>query len=138
MSTCASRLRNMLLTQPTRSTILAGRISSPQSARHLSRNYALFKDWKGSAPKDATVKRAEKGEAEDPSSAGAASALKERETNEGIADDTKQQGTTERGGSKHGQKAKKEHPAAPEPVIGMNDERAQVRGAFLWFGSPDC
>jgi hypothetical protein len=57
--------------------------------------------------------------------------MKERERNEGIADDTKQQGTTERGGRKHGQKAKEEHPAAPEPVIGMNDERARVRGDFF-------
>jgi hypothetical protein len=59
--------------------------------------------------------------------------MKEREGNEGIADDTKQQGTTERGGRKHGQKAKEEHPAAPEPVIGMNDERARVRGDFFAF-----
>ena len=27
----------------------------------------------------------------------------------------------------HGEQAKKDYPEAPEPVIGMNDERAQVR-----------
>lgn len=50
--------------------------------------------------------------------------------NEGIADDTKSQGMTERGGRKQAQKTKEEHPAAPEPIIGMNDERAEVTAFF--------
>lgn len=52
--------------------------------------------------------------------------------NEGIADNTKSQGMTERGGRKQARKAKEEHPAAPEPIIGMNDERAEV---FAFFTS---
>lgn len=113
------------------------RISAPPISRHLSRNYTLSKEWKGADSTEHSIKRAKRGDTDDPSSAATASGMKEREVNEGIADDTKQQGTTERGGRKHGQKAKKEHPAAPEPIIGMNDERAQVRGALLAMTS-DC
>lgn len=77
-------------------------------------------------PKDNTVKRAKSGDTQDPSAAAAASGMKEREANEGIADDSKSGATTERGGMKNAEKAKREHPAAPEPIIGMNDERAGV------------
>lgn len=83
-------------------------------------------------PEEHSIKRAERGEREDPASAAVASGIEERRVNEGIADDSKSGATTERGGSKHAAKAKKEHPAAPEPIIGMNDERAKV--SFLVFG----
>ncbi|CAI7614087.1 unnamed protein product [Penicillium glandicola] len=92
------------------------------------RNYSIFEDWKGSSAEDHIRKRAKKGDAEDIHSEAAASGLKERKTNQGLADDTKSQGTTERGGSKYGKKAKEEHPKAPEPVIGMNDERPKKGG----------
>ncbi|KAJ5204627.1 uncharacterized protein N7498_005506 [Penicillium cinerascens] len=116
----------MLLFQPARSAMRT-RISATPITRCLSRNY-VSKEWKGADSTEHSTKRAKKGDTEDPSSAASASGMKERDANEGIADDTKQQGTTERGGRKHGQKAKKEHPAAPEPIIGMNDERAQKGG----------
>jgi len=98
------------------------------SAQNRSaRNSSIFKDWKGSSSKDNAVPRAEKGDKLDPETEAAASGLEEREVNEGIADETKSQGRTERGGRKHGKKAKAEHPNAPEPIIGMNDERGEVR-----------
>ncbi|KAJ5975671.1 hypothetical protein N7481_009378 [Penicillium waksmanii] len=78
--------------------------------------------------KDGSVQRAKKGDTSDPGAAAVASGLEEREANEGIADDSKSGATTERGGSKHAAKAKREHPAAPEPIIGMNDERARKGG----------
>ncbi|KAJ5682538.1 hypothetical protein N7462_005703 [Penicillium macrosclerotiorum] len=90
-----------------------------------SRVYSLPKDWKGTQPEESTIKRAKAGDATDPSAAATAAGMKEREVNEGVADDSKSQGTTERGGRKHGEKAKREHPKAPEPIIGMNDERGQ-------------
>lgn len=121
------KLQNVFLTQPARSAILGTRIPA-QTTRHLSRSYALFKDWKGADSTEHSTKRARRDDTDDPVSEATASGMKEREGNEGIADDTKQQGTTERGGRKHGRKAKEEHPAAPEPIIGMNDERARVRG----------
>lgn len=80
--------------------------------------------------KEDSVKRAKKGDTKDPGAAAVASGLKEREVNEWIADDSKSGAITERGGSKHAAKAKKEHPAAPEPIIGMNDERARVSSYY--------
>lgn len=90
------------------------------------RDYSIFEDWKGSSAEDHTRKRSKRGDTEDIHSKEAASGLKERETNQGLADDTKSQGMTERGGTKYSKKAKEEHPKAPEPVIGMNDERSKV------------
>jgi hypothetical protein len=76
--------------------------------------------------KEDSVKRAKKGDTRDPGAAAVASGLKEREANQWIADDSKSGATTERGGRKQAAKAKREYPAAPEPIIGMNDERARV------------
>ncbi|CAG8908159.1 unnamed protein product [Penicillium egyptiacum] len=90
------------------------------------RNYSIFEDWKGSSAEDHTSRRSKKGDTEDVHSEAAASGFKERRTNQGLADETKSRGMTERGGIKYGKKAKEEHPKAPEPVIGMNDERSKV------------
>ncbi|CAI7578954.1 unnamed protein product [Penicillium palitans] len=92
------------------------------------RDYSIFEDWKGSSAEDHTRKRSKKGDTEDVHSEAAASGLKERKTNQGLADETKSHGTTERGGTKYGRKAKEEHPKAPEPVIGMSDERPKKGG----------
>ena len=87
---------------------------------------SLFNDWKGSSTEDHSTKRSKNWDTNEPTSDAAASGMKERERNEGIADDTKSAGMTERGGRKESREAKQEHPEAPEPIIGMNDERAQV------------
>ncbi|KAJ5391814.1 hypothetical protein N7509_007304 [Penicillium cosmopolitanum] len=92
-----------------------------------SQNYAQS-SGRSDDIKDNSVKRAKKGDTRDPGAAAVASGLEERKANEWIADDSKSGATTERGGSKHAAKAKKEHPAAPEPIIGMNDERARKGG----------
>lgn len=90
------------------------------------RDYSIFEDWKGSSAEDHTRKRSEKGDTEDVHSEAAASGLKERETSQGLADETKSHGMTERSGTKYAKKAKQEYPKAPEPVIGMSDERPKV------------
>lgn len=95
------------------------------------RHYSIFEDWKGSSAENHTRKRSEKGDTEDIHSEAAASGLKERKTNQGLADETKSHGMTERGGTKYGREAKKEYPKAPEPVIGMNDERPKVSSIEL-------
>lgn len=70
----------------------------------------------------------------DPETAASGQGMADREANEGLANRTQSQATTERGGVGFERKAKEEHPRAPEPVIGMNDERAQVGfPPFLWL-----
>ncbi|KAJ5188257.1 hypothetical protein N7491_004581 [Penicillium cf. griseofulvum] len=107
---------------PLRSAIHPAVLYVPLRARY----YSIFEDWKGSSAEEHTRKRAKKGDVEDVHSEAAATGLRERKTSQGLADDTKSQGITERGGTKYGKKAKEEYPKAPEPVIGMNDERPKV------------
>jgi hypothetical protein len=99
-------------------------IQTPVLRQLNARNYSITKDWKGS--EEHTTERSKEGDTADIHASSSASGLKERENNQGVADATKSQGMTETGGAKHGKKAKKEHPKAPEPIIGMNDERAKV------------
>lgn len=87
----------------------------------------LTKEWKGTGAEDHSARRTKKGDQTDPTTDSAGAGIQERQESEGLAHDAKSQATTERGGVKHGKQAKKEHPKAPEPIIGMNDERAQVR-----------
>ena len=93
---------------------------------------SAFKDWKGASTDEHLTRRSDKGDTHDIFTGASASAREEKEENEGIADETKSQGTTRRGGVAQSRKAKKEHPEAPEPIIGMNDERAQVRNSHVY------
>ncbi|KAI9931910.1 hypothetical protein ASPWEDRAFT_27806 [Aspergillus wentii DTO 134E9] len=81
--------------------------------------------WKGSNEQGHAVNRAKGGDTTDPTTEASYAGMKNREESEGIADNTKSEAETERGGLKHQRKAKEEHPNAPEPIIGMNDERGQ-------------
>lgn len=85
----------------------------------------LTADWTGTSPEDNAVNRARKGDTTNPEIDASRQAMQERAENEGIADRTMAQGTTQRQGSRYNQRAKQEHPKAPEPVIGMNDEKGQ-------------
>ncbi|OJJ49965.1 hypothetical protein ASPZODRAFT_54275, partial [Penicilliopsis zonata CBS 506.65] len=98
----------------------------PLSSVHIRLNSRLAKQWKGSGDEDHSIHRQEKGDTTYPGAEGARQGIKEREESEGIADATKSQAKTEREGLKFGRKAKEDHPKAPEPVIGMNDERGEV------------
>lgn len=124
ISMTASTLRNILSHPP--------RPSYTARTLQITRSYSITKEWKGSQPEEHTKERAKRGDAVDVHAAPSTSGMQEREVNEGIADNTKSQGMTERGGRKQARKAKEEHPAAPEPIIGMNDERAEV---FAFFTS---
>ncbi|KAJ6109178.1 hypothetical protein N7486_001412 [Penicillium sp. IBT 16267x] len=89
------------------------------------RHESITNSWKGASTDDHTTQKKQRGDTYDVPSSASASGQKERQQSEGIADKTKSQGMTQRGGVEHGKKAKAEHPAAPEPVIGMNDERGE-------------
>ncbi|KAJ5181756.1 hypothetical protein N7449_011903 [Penicillium cf. viridicatum] len=126
ISSATSMLHSMSVSrQPWRAILpLQSAIHPPVLRAPLGvRGYSIFEDWKGSSAEDHTRKRSKNGDTEDVHSAAAASGLNERKTNQGLADETKSQGMTERGGTKYAKKAKQEHPKAPEPLIGMNDER---------------
>lgn len=72
------------------------------------------------------VNRTQDNDTTDPETKASSDGMTDRRESEGIADPTKSQATTERGGLSAERKAKEEHPKAPRPVIGVNDERAQV------------
>jgi hypothetical protein len=90
-------------------------------------NSSLGQEWKGSSTDDHVVERSKhKRDITDPQTESSASGLKEKKDSAGVADESKAGAVTEREGLKQERQAKKEHPKAPEPIIGMNDERAQV------------
>ncbi|PYH99685.1 hypothetical protein BO71DRAFT_394169 [Aspergillus ellipticus CBS 707.79] len=100
--------------------------ATPHTTRVQTRfNAGLAKEWKGKGSEEHTVNRTKKRDVTDPTTEASASGMKDRAESEGVADGSKSQATTSRGGKKHAEKAKQEHPKAPEPVIGMNDERGQ-------------
>lgn len=126
----ASKLHNLLVPRPPTPCLLPLRSIWQPAAIHTPRsvqarlNSGLGKDWKGTGAEDNAVNRAEKNDTTDPTTDASASVMQDRK--EGGGNDAKPQGATEKGGSQHGKKAKQEHPKAPEPIIGMNDERGHV------------
>lgn len=105
------------------------------------RHESITKQWKGASTDDHSTQRSKRGDEHDINASASASGMEERRQSEGVADKTKSQGMTQRGGTESGRKAKSEHPAAPEPIIGMNDERAQVRtdwNSSFWFEVHGC
>lgn len=87
---------------------------------------SIFEAWRGTSDKDHASPRAEAGEDTDPQTGGAKTGFTEREDKFGNPESDLPQGVTERQGSKFAKKEKREHPKAPEPLIGMNDERGRV------------
>ncbi|RAL13204.1 uncharacterized protein BO97DRAFT_442637 [Aspergillus homomorphus CBS 101889] len=85
----------------------------------------LNSSWVGTNQDDHAVNRQKKRDTTDPETDASSAGLKDREEKHGLPDSSKPQGATERGGLKHERKAKSEHPKAPEPILGMNDERGQ-------------
>jgi hypothetical protein len=82
--------------------------------------------WSGASGEDHAINRVKKRDVTDPEVKSTAEGQQERTENEGIANGTKSQATTERNLGGSDERTKEEHPAAPEPVIGMNDERGKV------------
>ncbi|PYH46405.1 uncharacterized protein BP01DRAFT_355436 [Aspergillus saccharolyticus JOP 1030-1] len=85
----------------------------------------LNSSWEGTKAEDHAVNRTKKGDTTDVETDASRRGQEDREASHGLPDSSKQGAATERGGLKHERKAKKEHPRAPEPIIGMNDERGQ-------------
>ena len=97
-----------------------------QTRRNSNLYKKFFKKWTGTPEEEHAVHRTQRNDTTDPETEASSEGMAERGENEGIADGNKSQATTERGGLKHQRRAKEEFPKAPEPVIGMNDERAEV------------
>lgn len=116
--------------RPTTTTPFPTTTKQTQPTRPISISGAydkLSNKWRGMPPEEHAVDRTKhNADTTDPETKASSLGMSERDRKEGIADRSQSQATTERGGSGYGRKAKKEHPRAPEPVIGMNDERAQV------------
>ncbi|KAL4977339.1 hypothetical protein BDW66DRAFT_38869 [Aspergillus desertorum] len=116
---------------------LAGRsaillTTSGVQARH---NSGIMQDWKGSGGEKSTIHRAQtEKDNTDPETIAANRTMQDREENFGVGNRGESDAATERGGTKNAKKAKKDHPKATEPVIGMNDERAQVSQALKPLG----
>ncbi|KAL4743292.1 hypothetical protein BDV11DRAFT_166415 [Aspergillus similis] len=92
-------------------------------ARH---NSGIFQDWKGSGGEKSTTHRVQKeNDKTDPETIAAKRTMEDREENFGVGNRGESDAATERGGAKNAEKVKKDHPKATEPVIGMNDERAE-------------
>lgn len=87
-------------------------------------------EWKGSSSEDHAVNRTKRKDTTDPETENSAKGQAEREEYDGIAEKSKSQATTQRDLGQHNKRAKEEHPAAPEPVIGMNDEKGRVSCFF--------
>lgn len=105
--------------------------TSPQNDN--SNKQPKFQEWKGSSTQDHAVNRASRNDITDPEVAGVASGREEHKQNAGVADATKSTATTERDLGQNSKRAKQEFPKAPEPVIGMSDERGHVSSSFLTF-----
>ncbi|KKA20476.1 hypothetical protein T310_5495 [Rasamsonia emersonii CBS 393.64] len=116
---------------PLQSILLPTSIPTPNSVRarlkgdtvHDHAKRAAFKDWTGTTTQDHAVNRASNRDITDPEIESTVAGLQERDENEGIADQSKSHATTERDSGRHSKRAKEESPAAPEPVIGMTDEK---------------
>jgi len=88
--------------------------------------YRVTDRWSGASTEDHIINKVKKGDTTDPQAEAAVFGQQERKENMGIADRTKSQATTERDLGRNNKRAKEDHPKAPEPIIGMNDEKGQV------------
>ncbi|KAL1969477.1 hypothetical protein VTN77DRAFT_8915 [Rasamsonia byssochlamydoides] len=116
---------------PLRSILQPASLPTPNSVRARLKGDTIhakgaFNDWTGTTTQDHAINRANNKDITDPEIESTVSGRQEHVENEGIADQSKSQATTQRDLGRNSKRAKEEHPAAPEPVIGMNDERGEV------------
>ncbi|BDD64307.1 hypothetical protein MPDQ_006321 [Monascus purpureus] len=100
-------------------------LPSPRLVPIRLKSSSIFNKWTGSSDNDHSIHRAQRRDETDPEVKGTAEGIRERAQSWGIRDRTKSQAVTEREGSTFAKKAKKEHPEAPEPLVGVNDERGR-------------
>ncbi|KAH8811177.1 hypothetical protein F5884DRAFT_854537 [Xylogone sp. PMI_703] len=120
------RLPYILSTQPIQHPVRPCNISErPNGIRY--KGTREINRWSGASKGDHATNKKKQGDIADPQTEGAEIGQKEREQYENIPDNApdaeQSQGTTERDQGSFNKKAKDEHPGAPEPVMGMNDEK---------------
>ncbi|CEL09523.1 hypothetical protein ASPCAL12658 [Aspergillus calidoustus] len=122
----ASRIYGPLTSRPLCSSLSPAAIIHPTLSVQTRLNSGITKDWKGSSgEKHATHRIQKENDATDPQTIGSGRTMEDREKNYGTGNTGTSDAATERGGRKNERKVKQDHPKAPEPVLGMNDERAQ-------------
>lgn len=107
--------------------------SSLNSLRILTRTSlrtasTTTKDWKGRQPSEHVTNRKDGLDIQS-----AASNAGQKDRSKGVPDESSSghsQATTEKDKGNQNEQAQKDHPEAPGPVIGMNDERGQVSKDF--------
>lgn len=114
MSLSLRTLRSPLLRPSSRS------VTIPIAARHASSNSP---QWSGRQTSEHVANR---GDELDVQSAASQSGKRERAS----GDEKQSQATTEKDKGNQNEQAKKDHPEAPGPVIGMNDERGGVSNCW--------
>ncbi|KAL6235968.1 hypothetical protein BDW75DRAFT_239699 [Aspergillus navahoensis] len=113
-------------TRPILSSTGALAILPTSSSVQVRHNSGIMQDWKGAGANKSTTQRVQKErDNTDPETIAANRTMQDREENFGVGNRAESDAATERGGTKNAEKVKKDHPKATEPVIGMNDERAQ-------------
>ncbi|KAL3479785.1 hypothetical protein BJX99DRAFT_255219 [Aspergillus californicus] len=86
----------------------------------------VTQEWEGSSGEKHTTHRNKKEkDTTDPQTIASSRTMADREENYGVGNTGVSNAATERGGRKNEREVKKDHPKAPEPVLGINDERAQ-------------
>ncbi|KAL4995119.1 hypothetical protein BDV10DRAFT_196989 [Aspergillus recurvatus] len=114
-------------TRPILSSTGQSAILSTTSGVQARHNSGIMQDWKGAGTNKSTTHRVQKEKDNtDPETIAANRTMQDREENFGVGNRGESDAATERGGTKNAEKVKKDHPKATEPVIGMNDERAEV------------
>ena len=115
------------------STLNSLRILTRTSLRipsHL-RTASTTKDWEGRQPSEHATNR----EGLDTQSSASKSGQEDRaKSAPGTSDGGHSQATTEKDRGNQNEQAQKDHPEAPGPVIGMNDERGQVNVKLVFSG----
>lgn len=92
---------------------------TPCTARFASAGSHTGSEWHGRKSEEHVANRKDE---LDVQSGASQSGARERAS----GDDKQSQATTEKDSGNQNEQAKKDHPEAPGPVIGMNDERGQV------------
>ena len=102
--------------------------SLPSTVQHRSASGTA--DWSGRQPQEHATNRKDE---LDVQSGASQSGKRERAG----GNENESQGTTEKDSGNQNQQAEKDHPEAPGPVIGMNDERGQVSPMTQNFNSEE-
>ena len=112
-----SALRTFVCAQPVLRPFRSSPLFLPSASQY--RFVTGTSDWSGRQPQEHVSNRQDELNVQ---SGASQSGKRERATD----DENASQGTTEKDSGNQNEQAKKDHPEAPGPVIGMNDERGGV------------